>query len=320
MGRCFEADLALEVPMSKDLTIPPQRIVAATSTRAENDEQLLESWLASLGSPHTQLNFETTARRFLAELPAAGIRAAKVEDVRDALNAISRGLSDTTARQYVLRIKSLLGYAHRLGYTQFNAAATIKVKSDLKSRRANLAKRIITPTQVSLLIRAARTKRDRVLLQVGYAGGLRVSELVGLTWSDVLEREQGRVQLSVTGKGGIVRQVLLPAIVSRALLSLRGNAGANDPLFPSREGGGPLTVRAVRGMVKRAAARAGIEAPVSPHWLRHAHASHAIDRGATLPEVQSTLGHGNIATTSGYMHARPESSSGLKLDPGVFLR
>jgi integrase/recombinase XerD len=57
-----------------------------------------------------------------------------------------------------------------------------------------------------------------------------------------------------------------------------------------------------------AAARAGIEAPVSPHWLRHAHASHAIDRGATLPEVQSTLGHGNIATTSGYLHARPESS------------
>ena len=57
-----------------------------------------------------------------------------------------------------------------------------------------------------------------------------------------------------------------------------------------------------------------------PQSRRHAHASHAIDRGATLPEVQATLGHGNIATTSGYLHARPESSSGLKLDPGVFLR
>jgi integrase/recombinase XerD len=67
-------------------------------------------------------------------------------------------------------------------------------------------------------------------------------------------------------------------------------------------------------------ARAGLVAPVSPHWLRHAHASHAIDRGATLPEVQATLGHGNIATTSGYLHARPESSSGLKLDQGVFFR
>jgi integrase len=60
--------------------------------------------------------------------------------------------------------------------------------------------------------------------------------------------------------------------------------------------------------------------PLLPHWLRHAHVSHAIDRGASLPEVQTTLGHGNIATTSGYLHARPDTSSGLHLDPGVFLR
>src|SRR5215813_14251557 len=183
-----------------------------------------------------------------------------------------------------------------------------------------LAKRIIPEVEVHLLIRGARTKRDRVLLEVLYAGGLRVSELAGLTWSDVLPRDKGQVQLSVVGKGGVVRQVLLPEAVSRALLSLRGDAGANDPLFARRKTGARLTERAVLGIVKRAAVKAGIEAPVSPHWLRHAHASHAIDRGATLPEVQSTLGHGNIASTSGYLHARPESSSGLKLDPGVFLR
>jgi integrase/recombinase XerD len=136
----------------------------------------------------------------------------------------------------------------------------------------------------------------------------------------VLPRDEGRVQLSITGKGGKVRQVLLPEIVSRSLLSLRRDAGANDPVFASRKGGGPLTERAVHAMVKRAAKKAGINADVSPHWLRHAHGSHAIDRGASLPEVQATLGHGNISTTSGYLHARPDSSSGLRLDPGVFLR
>jgi integrase/recombinase XerD len=73
-------------------------------------------------------------------------------------------------------------------------------------------------------------------------------------------------------------------------------------------------------MVKRIAKAAGINEAVSPHWLRHAHGSHAIERGASLPEVQATLGHGNISTTSGYLHARPDSSSGLRLDPGVFLR
>jgi integrase/recombinase XerD len=290
------------------------------ATRAENDEQILESWLASLSSPHSRRNFEVTVRRFLAELPAGGLRAAAVEDARDALGRITRDVSEATGRQYVLRVKSLLGYAHRLGYAPFNAGATIKVRSGTRNRGATLAKRIISEVDVALLVRSARTKRDRVLLEVLYAGGLRVSELAGLTWSDVLARDKDQVQLSVVGKGGVMRQVLLPEAVSRALLSLRGDAGANDPLFASNKTGARLTERAVLGIVKRAAAKAGIEAPVSPHWLRHAHASHAIDRGATLPEVQSTLGHGNIATTSGYLHACPESSSGLKLDPGVFLR
>jgi integrase/recombinase XerD len=158
-----------------------------------------------------------------------------------------------------------------------------------------------------------------VLLEVLYAAGLRVSEVVALTWSDVLPRDE-RVQLSITGKGGKVRQVLLPEIPSRSLLSLRAGAGESAPVFASRKGGGRLTERAVNGMVKRSAAKAGMTGAISPHWLRHAHGSHAIDRGASLPEVQTTLGHSNIATTSGYLHARPDSSSGLRLDPGVFLR
>jgi integrase/recombinase XerD len=116
-----------------------------------------------------------------------------------------------------------------------------------------------------------------------------------------------------------LRQVLLPEIVSRSLLSLRGDAGTDDPVFAKRNGG-RLTERAVNKMMKRTAKAAGVNEKVSPHWLRHAHGSHAIDRGASLPEVQATLGHGNISTTSGYLHARPDSSSGLKLDPGVFLR
>jgi site-specific recombinase XerD len=237
------------------------------------------------------------ARRFLAGLPEGGLRAAIVEDVRDALCSMSAGISEASARQYVLRVKSLLGYAHALGYTPFNAGATIKVRSNA-NRGATLAKRIISEVEVGLLIRAAPSKRDRVLLEVIYAGGLRVSETVALTWADVLPRDD-RVQLSILGKGGKVRQVLLPEIVSRALLSLRGEAGNNDAVFRSRMGGGKPTERNVNAMVKRAAAKAGINEAVSPHWLRYAHGSHAIDRGASLPEVQTTLGHGNIATTSG---------------------
>ena len=116
------------------------------------------------------------------------------------------------------------------------------------------------------------------------------------------------------------RQVLLPDVVSAALWKLRGpEAGDSDPIF-ANPAGGQLTERAVNYMLKAAAERAGLPGGFSAHWLRHAHASHAIDHGAALPVVQSTLGHGNIAVTSGYLHARPGDSSGLHLDPGVFLR
>jgi integrase/recombinase XerD len=294
---------------------PPARIstLNTVGTRARNDRELVASWLASLGSPQTRRVFKPRAEAFLAAL-ATDLRSATVEDVRDALAVITADVADSTAGQYVLQIKSLLSYAHKLGYTPFNAGVVIKVRPD--QSRASLAKRIISEVEVGLLIREANSKRDRVLLRVLYAGGLRVSEVVGLKWADVIERGD-RVQLSITGKGSRVRQVLLPEAVSGQLLSLRGDAGNNDAVFAARHGG-PLTERAVNYMIKRAAERAGITGAVSPHWLRHAHGSHALDRGATLAEVQTTLGHANVATTSGYLHARPDTSSGLRLDPGIF--
>ena len=302
----------------KPTTLPAQRIgTLAAGTRAQTDTELVRSWVASLASTHTRRNFETTAMRFLEAL-AIGLRKATVEDVREALAQITEGKTDATAQQYVLRVKSLLSYGHKLGYMAFNAGVTIKVRPD--QSRAGLAKRIISEVDVKLLIRAARSQRDRVLIETLYAGGLRISELVALTWADVIEREvhgADVLQLSVMGKGGRTRQVLLPQVVSRSLRALRGDAGANDPIFASRTGD-RLTERAVNYMIKRAAERAGITGAVSPHWLRHAHGSHALDRGATLPEVQTTLGHANVATTSAYLHARPDSSSGLRLDPGIF--
>jgi integrase/recombinase XerD len=67
-------------------------------------------------------------------------------------------------------------------------------------------------------------------------------------------------------------------------------------------------------IVRSAARRVGIEANVSPHWLRHAHASHSLDRGAPIHLVQATLGHASVATTGRYLHARPQDSSARYLD------
>lgn len=309
-----EKPIAL-VPIASDAVSPLQPV---SYTRASTDAELVASWLAGMHSEITRAKFAATANRFLAILAQRGLtlRTATVEDVREAIEALGDGKAASSKAQYAQRAKSLLSYAHRLGYVLFNAGAAVRVKGGNSDR----AKRIASETEVALLIRAAPTKRDRLLIEVGYAGGLRVSELVALRWSDVLPRDNDRVQLSIIGKGDKLRHVLLPAIVSRSLLGSRGDAPADAAVFPSRKGGMPLDPRQVNRMMKAAAKKAGINPDVSAHWLRHSHASHSLKRGADVVEVKETLGHANIATTSIYLHSSPEHSSGLKLDEGVFFR
>jgi integrase/recombinase XerD len=132
---------------------------------------LIDSWVTSLNSEHSRRNFRKTADRFCAALPA-GLRPATVEDVRAALEAITAGLKPASVRQYTLRVKSLLSYGHELGYLTFNAGVAVKQRSE-GNRGAALAARIISETEVALLVRAAKKPRNRLLMEVAYAGGLR---------------------------------------------------------------------------------------------------------------------------------------------------
>ena len=91
-------------------------------------------------------------------------------------------------------------------------------------------------------------------------------------------------------------------------LRATGDTTPDAPVFRSRKGG-HLTARQAQRLVDAAARRAGLRAGVSPHWLRHAHATHALERGAPIHIVQATLGHASVATTGRYLHARPTDSS-----------
>lgn len=152
-------------------------------------------------------------------------------------------------------------------------------------------------------------ERNRVLLAVLYAAGLRVSEACGLRWRNLQTRGDAG-QILIHGKGGRTRVVFLPVRAWGQLAILRRTAKPDAPVFASRSGK-PLERSRVCRIVREAGQRAGIAANVSTHWLRHAHASHALDRGAPIHLVQATLGHRSVATTSRYLHARPgESSAG----------
>src|SRR5262249_47802749 len=116
-------------------------------------------------------------------------------------------------------------------------------------------------------------------------------------------------QVTVVGKGNKARSVLLSAATWGELVELRDGADDDAPVFPSKRTGGRLGQPQLWRVVRAAARRAGLDAPVSPHCLRHARASHALDRGAPIHLVKETLGHRSIATTGKYLHARPAESS-----------
>ena len=129
-----------------------------------------------------------------------------------------------------------------------------------------------------------------------------------LNWVNLQARDDGG-QVTIFGKGGKTRAVLLSAALWDELHALRGVSGADAPVFRSRKGGGHLDPSQVERIVLAAAKRARLSEQVSPHWLRHAHASHALDGGAPIHLVAATLGHASIATTGAYAHTRPSDSS-----------
>jgi integrase/recombinase XerD len=141
-----------------------------------------------------------------------------------------------------------------------------------------------------------------------YLTGIRASEAAGLRWCDLDARDSGG-QLTVVGKGERVRAIRLPADAWRDVQAIRPpEAQPHDRIF-TRGNGRPMHRTTITNLAAAAARRAGITAKVSAHWMRHAHASHAIENGAPITLVASTLGHVSITTTQRYIHARPEDSS-----------
>ncbi|CDG81505.1 site-specific tyrosine recombinase XerD [Janthinobacterium agaricidamnosum] len=151
--------------------------------------------------------------------------------------------------------------------------------------------------------------RERTMLELMYASGLRVSELVDLK-SVELSLNDG--VLRITGKGAKTRLVPFGEQarlwIERYLQEARGlilGGQADDALFVTRRGG-PMTRQMFWVLIKKHALKAGISAPLSPHTLRHAFATHLLNHGADLRVVQLLLGHSDISTTQIYTHVARE--------------
>jgi len=287
--------------MSTSVLAPVTDAGAAIARQASNDQYVVELWLHGR-SPHTQRAYRADVARFLAFV-ATSLPTVTLGDLQAFADALAQqDLAPSSRVRTLAAIKSLLAFGQRTGYLPLNVGAAFK----LPAKKDRLAERILSETQVHRILALELSKRNQALLRLLYAGGLRVSELAVLRWRDLQPRDDAG-QVAIFGKGGKTRVVLLPISVWQELEGL-GHGPAEAPVFRSRRGG-HLDPSAVERIVQKAATRAGIVGKVSPHWLRHAHATHALKRQCPIHLVQATLGHASVATTGRYLHARPTDSS-----------
>lgn len=267
-------------------------------------------WIDRFLDRLTQSSSEHTVRAYRADL---GELAAFLKEEELSLAALNRrhlraflarlkkrGLKASSIARRMAAIRSFFRFLVREGALKTDPSGALRTPRNQRPLPLHLGE-----DEVARLIDAAQTGRDRAILETLYGGGLRVSELVGLDRDD-LDLRAGIAR--VRGKGRKERLAPLGGSAVRALQAwLLEPRGDGDPraVFLNRRGT-RLSSRSVARLLDTAVQEAGLDPRTSPHTLRHSFATHLLDRGADLREVQELLGHQNIATTQIYTHVSLE--------------
>ncbi len=261
-------------------------------------------------SPYTLANYGREVREFLRFLVREGLE--RWEQVgRDVLRSYlawlaGRGYARGSICRRVAEVHSFGAYLQREGWTKGNPFQALQAPKASRRLPDMLS---VTETVTLISQPDASTPqglRDRTILEILYAGGLRVSELVGL---DLQHLDAQRGEVRVWGKGSKERIALLgrPAQewVRRYLAdgrpALLGAGNRSQALFVNRRGG-RLTARSVQTLLRTYTIKAGLGKRITPHVLRHTFATHLLDGGADLRVVQELLGHAQLSTTQVYTH------------------
>jgi integrase/recombinase XerD len=287
--------------MNQTTSVTPYNGSIQPSVLPENtdDSMLIDMWLQTKRSPITRKNYALDIRDFMActDKPLCEINLYDLQAYEQSLTGYAK--ASITRKLYCM--KSLLSFAYETGYHEINAGRFIKPACI----NEELADRILTETEVLLMLALEQNKRNHALLRLLYHTGIRLAEVCNLQWSDCIASEDGG-KLRIIGKRNKQRHVLVGAETWQELMSLP-RTGTHVFMSSHKR---PISHNMVGVIVAQAAIRANIDKNVSPHWLRHSAASHAIDRGCPITLVRDSLGHDNLTTTNRYSHAKQNHGLG----------
>jgi tyrosine recombinase XerC len=259
-------------------------------------------------SPHTLAAYERDLRQVAAYLKEREVRWDKAGNVllRGFLAELhEKKRKKSTIGRKLAALRSFYAFCVRKKWTAENPAKVLATPKQEKKVPSFLSED--ETTSLLDLPRSAKPLdlRDKAILELFYATGIRVSELVGIETGDL---HFGERLVRVRGKGKKERIVPFGRTArealeeySRARRGLIDEEGA-EPAFFLNYRGGRLTTRSVQRMVRKYIHRTAVVRKISPHSLRHSFASHLLGRGADLRVIQELLGHSSLATTQKYTH------------------
>jgi len=260
-------------------------------------------------SPHTVAAYGRDLRAVAAYLKERQVRWDRAGGVvlRGYLAELhEKKRKKTTIGRKLAALRSFFDYGVRTGRVAENPAKMLATPRPDKRVPA-----FLTEGETAELLELPRTSkpldlRDKAILELFYATGVRVSELVGIGTADL---HFGERLVRVRGKGRKERIVpfggkALEALeaYARARGGLLGKGSGGETAFFVNYRGGRLTTRSVQRMVRKCIRRTAVRRKISPHSLRHSFASHLLGRGADLRVIQELLGHASLATTEKYTH------------------
>ena len=294
--------------LTQDSSAPQSQQVRVIPKQADNDQELIKIWLHGK-SQHTQRYYKADTDRFFkfVKKQLRQIILSDLQSYSDSLN--NKDLTDGSKRRILSSVKSLISFAHKLGYLPFDISRPLI----LPTPKDNLAERILSKDEVMRIIGSENHPRNKLILKTLFITGIRVSELCGLKWKDLKERTDGG-QMTIYGKGSKTRIVLIPEPLWSELIKYKNNCSDELAVFLGRKNSKQLHPTTILRIVRKAAVKAGISKAVSPHWMRHCHSSLAIENKAPLHVVQQSLGHSSIQTTSRYLHVKPDDCSSKYLE------
>jgi integrase/recombinase XerC len=287
------------------------RSISVRAARSEAEE-LLDQYLTSLAarknlSRFTLRNYTNDLRHFFDFLEQRDTAVGSLDKlrVREYLSGlVAAGFASASIQRKVSTLRSFYRYLRTEGVLSVDPMLGVR-----GPRREHRLPHFLRQEEIDTLIGAAdgdkpNELRDRAILELLYASGVRVSEAVGIDAGDIdLDERAARV----LGKGARERMVMIgaPAVraVERYLRDGRPQLVQDKAvaLFLNREGG-RLSQRAVQTMVRKYALKAGLDRSIHPHLLRHTFATHLLEGGAEIRVVQTLLGHASVNTTQIYTH------------------